>query len=201
MKKASGNFIILNVYTCVPKTIMIWCMLPEIWNTTDITFLSIWAIFCYFTILRSKKVKILKKRKKYQEISPFYTCAPQMTIIWCMVPEIWSTTDIIICHFDYFGSLSPNTLENQNVEKMKKVPGDIIILHLYSTYDSHMMYDSWDIGRNGQNIFVILDKMQILSFYTSAPKTKIISCVFSEIRGATDWNVCHSGSFFPLLPH
>ena len=39
-------------------------MLPEIWNTTDITFLSFWAIFCYFTILRSKKVKILKKTKK-----------------------------------------------------------------------------------------------------------------------------------------
>ena len=74
-----------------------------------------------------------KKRKKYQDISPFYTCAPQMTIIWYMAPEIWSTTDIIICHFDYFGSLSPNTLENQNVEKMKKVAGDIIILHLYTT--------------------------------------------------------------------
>ena len=37
--------------------------------------------------------------KKHLEISSFYTCVPQMKIIWCAVPDIWSTTHIIFCHF------------------------------------------------------------------------------------------------------
>ena len=32
---------------------------------------------------------------------------PKMTIIWCMVPEIWSTTDWIFCHSRSFFALSP----------------------------------------------------------------------------------------------
>ena len=32
--------------------------------------------------------------------------------------------------------------ENQNVEKMKKIPGDIIILQIPTKNDSHMMYGS-----------------------------------------------------------
>ena len=54
-------------------------------------FLSFWAIFCVLTLLTTRKIKILKIWKKYLQIS-FYTCLPQMTIIWCMVPEIWSVT-------------------------------------------------------------------------------------------------------------
>ena len=55
------------------------------------------------------------------EILSFYTCVPQMMIIWCMVPEILSTTDRTFCHFElFFALLSPNNQENQNFEKMKK---------------------------------------------------------------------------------
>ena len=35
-----------------------------------------------------------------------------------------------------------NQKKNQNFEKMKKTPGDIIILHLHTTNDNHMMYSS-----------------------------------------------------------
>ena len=35
-----------------------------------------------------------------------------------------------------------NKLKNQNFEKMKKAPEDIIILHLHTTNDDHMMYGS-----------------------------------------------------------
>ena len=51
-----------------------------------------------------------------------------------MAPEISGTTDIIVCHFGLFFALlpptSPNNPENNNFEKVKKAPGDIIILHM-----------------------------------------------------------------------
>ena len=50
-----------------------------------------------------------------------------------MIPEIWSTTDGIFSHFGPFFALlhplPPKNPENQTFEKMKKTPGDIIILH------------------------------------------------------------------------
>ena len=36
----------------------------------------------------------------------------------------------------------PNNPENQNFEKMKKTPRDIIILHVSIINQNHMMYDS-----------------------------------------------------------
>ena len=36
----------------------------------------------------------------------------------------------------------PNNPENQNFEKMKKTPEDIIILHMSTINQNHVMYDS-----------------------------------------------------------
>ena len=69
-------------------------------------FLSFWAIFCPLTLLTTWKIKVLKKWKKaYIQKLLFYTCMPQMMIIWCMVPEIWSATDRTFCHFGPFFAL------------------------------------------------------------------------------------------------
>ena len=74
------------------------------WQSYDVWFLrygtqqnifSFWTIFCPFTPLTTQKIKILKRWKKCLEIS-FYTCVPCMKTIWCMAPEIWSTTDRIL---------------------------------------------------------------------------------------------------------
>ena len=44
-------------------------------------------------------------------------------------------------HFELFLPLYPhNNLKNQNFEKMKDMPADIIILHLCHTNDNHMVY-------------------------------------------------------------
>ena len=56
----------------------------------------------------------------------------------------------------------PNNLENQNFEKTKITPGDIIILHMNILNGNHM-FDSWDMEHNRQNFFLILD--QFLPFY------------------------------------
>ena len=37
----------------------------------------------------------------------------------------------------------PHNPENQNLEKMKKVPGDIIILQMYTINDNQIMYGSY----------------------------------------------------------
>ena len=58
-----------------------------------------------------------------------------------MVPELWSAR--MFCHFgSFFALLTPKDQEKQNFEKMKKVPGDIIILHMSTINDNHMMYGS-----------------------------------------------------------
>ena len=68
-----------------------------------------------------------------------------MAIIWCMVPEIPNMTDRLFCHFEpFFPFLPLNNPKNQNFEKMKKLPGDVLILHRCNMNDNHMMYGSWD---------------------------------------------------------
>ena len=71
-----------------------------------------------------------------------------------MVSEIWSATDIIFCHLGLFLAFSlPKNLENQNFEKMKKTPGDIIILHKYIKDHDHMLYHSWDMALDRCNFY------------------------------------------------
>ena len=70
--------------------------------------------------------------------------------------------------------LPPPTMdpENQNFEKMKKTPGDII-LQMSTINDSHMMYGSWNMRYEVQQIefFIILDCF--LPFYhPNKPKTQ-----------------------------
>ena len=62
-------------------------------------FLSFWTIFCLFTLLKTGKIKLLKKWKKHLEILSFYTCVPEIKTIWCMVPEIWNVTDKFFLSF------------------------------------------------------------------------------------------------------
>ena len=60
-----------------------------------------------------------------------------------MVSEISSTTSTMFCHIGlFFALLPPSNPENINFEKMKKTPGDIIILHMNTINQNHMMYDS-----------------------------------------------------------
>ena len=37
------------------------------------------------------------------------------------------------------------------------MPGDIIILHMCTINENHMMYDYWDMEYDKQEFFVILD--------------------------------------------
>ena len=76
-----------------------------------------------------------------------------MKIIWCTVPEIWSTRDINFCQFGhFFCSFTPLLTEKIKILKKLKNTGDIIILHVYHKWQS---YDVWYLryGMRRTNFF------------------------------------------------
>ena len=91
-------------------------------NSNRQIFLTSWAIFCPFTPLTARKMKIPKKRNKHLEISSFYTSVPKIMIICFTVPEIWHMTHVtFIFHFGlFFALLPPNSPKNENIKKWKK---------------------------------------------------------------------------------
>ena len=104
-----------------------------------------------------------------------------MTIIWCMVPEIWSMTDIIFCHsgpfffsfytcngswvmecnrhnffviLDRFLPFYPHTFRKIKILKKRKKHLEISFYTCVpcTINDSHMIYyGSWDMEGNGHN--------------------------------------------------
>ena len=77
-----------------------------------------------------------------------------------MIPEIWSVTDRIFCHYGpFFAQVSlPNGPSKIKFWKNeKKTLKDIIILQRFTINDSHMIYAFSDMERNRQNF---------LSFWT-----------------------------------
>ena len=115
-------------------------------------FLSFWGIFCPFTPLTTRKVKILEKWRKGQEILSFYKCVAindyhAMYGSWDIECDRYF---VILDHFLPF--YPPNNLGNQNFEKIKKKKKkktlrDIIILHMYTINDKHdvwfLRYGAW----------------------------------------------------------
>ena len=84
-KKTPGDIIILHLWS----------------NILDDMIYSSWDIEC----------GSLGKMKKLLEIS-YVTCALKTTIICSMVPEIWSETERIFCHFGpFFALLHPPPLK------------------------------------------------------------------------------------------
>ena len=123
--KNGGDITILHMYTINVNHVMhgSWDMKHEVQD-----FLSFWAIFYPFTHLTTHKMEILKKWKK----------TPEDTIIlhMCTINDIhmmygsWDMAhdkqlNVILGHFLPF--YPTKTLKNQNLQKMKKMLGDIII--------------------------------------------------------------------------
>ena len=126
---------------------MIICYtVPETWHVMDVIVnFSFWAIFCPFTHLTAQKIKISGKwKKKYLEISSSYTSVSKIMIICYTVPEIWCMTDVIVIfHFGLFFALLPLMAQKIKTSRLKKMPGDIIILHKCTKIHDHMLYCSW----------------------------------------------------------
>ena len=70
---------------------------------------------------------------------------------WKKHLKIYHFTNINDSHLMYVSSDPPDNPENQYFEKMKKRPGDIIILHVCNINHNYMMHGSWAIEFDGQN--------------------------------------------------
>ena len=68
-----------------------------------------------------------------------------MTILWCMVPEMWRTTELFVILGHFLPFYSPKNPNNQNFAKIKKTVGDIIILHMSMINESHMRSVPWHV--------------------------------------------------------
>ena len=191
-------------------------MVPEIYSAKGRVF-SHFGQFLPLTLLTTQKIKILK----------FWHYHFHMSIINenHMMYDSWDMEHNRQNFFSFWTifcplhSFPPNNQENQNFEKMKETPGDIIILHKCTINDNHTVYGSWDMKCTRQNSFFTLGYppnslkkkiqknekkkkcLEIPSFYTSVPKIMIICYTVPEIWYVMDVNVIfHFGLYFSLLP-
>ena len=119
-------------------------------------------------IKQPEKSKVWKNEKKswrYHHFTHVYH-KWQSHDVWFLRYEAWRTESLVISdHFLPF--YPPNNPKNQNFEKLKKTPGDIIILHKCTKNHDHMLYCSWDMARDGCNCY--------FSFWT-------IFCPFTSLK-------------------
>ena len=179
-----------SLYTGVPKITIIWCMLPEIWNTRDLIFYHFGSFFALLPHYwpQNKNLEKITKNWRYYPITLVHHKWRQYSV-WFLRYKAQQTEFFVI--LGYFLPFNlPNNLKNRNFEKMKKTRENIIILRLHTINDDHMMYGSWDMECHRQNflpfqtIFCpfttlttqkikILKKwkkcLYILSFYTCTP--------------------------------
>ena len=83
IKKTSANIIILQMCT-INDSYMMYGPWDKECNGQN--FLSFWTIFCAFTPLTTRKIKILRNWKKRLEISSFYTSVLKIMIMWYTIP-------------------------------------------------------------------------------------------------------------------
>ena len=155
----------------------------------------------------------MKKTWRYNPFTDVYHKSRSYDV-WFLRYKVQRTK--FFCYFGPFLPFDPpNNPKNQNFE-IKKIPGDIIILHLRTTNDDQMMHGSWDIKCDRQ-FFFILDfflpfypltaqkikkwkkwkkHLGITSFYKSVSKIIIICHNVLEIWHVTDViAVFHFGQF------
>ena len=115
MKKTSRDVIILNLCNKKKHDHMMYAY-SDMECLDRHNFLSFQPIFCFFARLLTSKIKIVKN---HRDILPFYTCAPLIKIIWCTVPEIWSSAELF-CHLGHFLPFYPSNTLKMKISKMKK---------------------------------------------------------------------------------
>ena len=89
-------------------------------------------------------LQFLRYRVWQMEIGNYVLFFALLIIVWCMLLEIWSTTECFIILGLFLLFYPSNNWKNQNFEKMTKTHGDIIILQLCNLNDNDIMYHCWD---------------------------------------------------------
>ena len=126
---------------------IIWCMVPEIWSVMDKIFVTL-DRFLHFYPLKTQKIKILKKwKKKSGDIIILHMCTRNNNHMLYYSWDVKCGEQNFLSFWTVFCHFNP---KNQDLEKIKKKPGDIIILHKCTINDNQMMYGFWYIEHNRQ---------------------------------------------------
>ena len=131
----------------------VWYLRYKVQRTKFFVILS--HFFAHWPLLTTQKIKILKKLKKNGWRYYHFTLLHhkwQSYDVWFLRYQVWQTEFFVVLGY-FFALLPPIYPEYQNFQKMKKIPADIIILHMSTSNQNHMMYDSWDMERDRQNFF------------------------------------------------
>ena len=187
-------------------------------------FLSFWATFCLFTPLAIQKIKILKKWKSSWRYYYLHKCTINDNHMIYGPWDISYNRQIFFVIFGHFLPFyTPNSPKNENITKLKKTSGDIIILHKCTKNHDHRLNCSWDMVCAGCNccfsfwtIFypftpltaqkIKISKtwkkhLEISSFYTSVPKIMIKGYTIPKIwRMADVIFIFILGYFLPFYP-
>ena len=133
---------------------VISCMVPKIWRATDIIFCHFGPFFAILPLYGPRKSKFWKNEQHSWRYYHFTnTCHKwQSHDVWFLRYEMQQTEFLIILdHFLPF--YSPNNLKNQNFEKLRKIPGDIIISHMCTINNNHIWYIVPEIWSVTERIF------------------------------------------------
>ena len=101
----------------------------EIWRD-GCNYFSFWAIFCLFTPLTARKMKIFFKMKKTPgDIIILHKCTRNHDhMLHC---SLYMARDTCNFYFSFWAFLPFYPLPAKKIKRMKKTPGDITILHVY----------------------------------------------------------------------
>ena len=176
------------------------CMVPDISSTTNKSFCHFGLFFALLPRKQSRKSKFWKNEKsscRYYHLDKCTVIDNHMIYGFCDFNCNRQIFFVIFSHFLAF--YAPNRPENENIKKLKKAPGDIIILHKCTKNHDHRLYCSWDMVCAGCNCYFSF--LEISSYYTSVPKMMIIGYTVSEIWHRADVIVIfHFGLYFALFP-
>ena len=187
-------------------------------------FLSFWAIFCPFIPIAIRKIEILKKWKKLQEVLSFTQVHHkwQSYDIWFLTYQL-QQTDFFLSSLAMFCPFTPLTAQKMKIwQSWKKAPGDSIILHECTKNHDHMPYCSWAMVCARCNFYFSFwtifypftpltaqkmriskkwkKRLEISLFSTSVPKIMIIGYTVPEIWCMTDVIITFLGYFLPFYP-
>ena len=115
-------------------------------------FLSLWAIFCPFSPLDNLENQNFNNEKNTWIYYHFTHLHHKWLSydVWFLRYGAQQTQFFVI--LDCFCPITPLATQKLKIlKKWKKTPSDIIILHMCTRNDNHMMYGSWDMELDWHN--------------------------------------------------
>ena len=114
---------------------------PGIQSETDRIFCHFVTFFPFYPTNKPQNQNFQREKKNHLEMSTFYTCAPKIMIIWCMLPEILSTTDIFLSFYAIFCPFTP--LTNLKTKIWKNITNSWRYYPFTHMHHTWRWYDEW----------------------------------------------------------